>query len=219
MRSLLPTQTLGLLETIRNGASDEFKNRIPTATATSLKEWGTQLSENKQLFNEFVGLLVRIGKTIISSQSFNNPLAKFKKGELKYGETIQDIWIEIAESQGIFDPTGSNPLTRTKDDVQALYSHINRKDYYEKSISRQQLLNAFTTPERIGDFITEQMNSLYSGSEYDEYLCTLELLGNYKPFYELYEVPVLMIDDNNDKSSAEITQSKLTTLVKTMRKA
>ena len=216
MKSLLPTQTLALLATIRNGASDEFKNRIPVATANNLKEWGTQLAENKQLYNEFVGLLVRIGKVIISSQAFTNPLAKFKKGELKYGETIQDIWVEIAESIGVFDPTGANPLTRSKDDVIALYSHINRKDEYKKSISRQQLLNAFTSPERIGDFITEQMNSLYAGSEYDEYLCVLELLGAYKPFYEVYQVPALMDDDNN--SGVTITSSNLTQFVKTLRK-
>ena len=215
-KSLLPTQTLALLSSIRNSASDEFKNRVPVPTEKSIKEWGTQLAENKQLYNEFVGLLVRIGKVIISSQSYNNPLAKFKKGELKYGETIQDIWIEIAESVGVFDPTGANPLTRSKDDVQALYAHINRKDEYKKSISRQQLLNAFTSPERIGDFITEQMNSLYAGSEYDEYLCTLELLGSYKPFYEIYNVPVLMVDDNN--ASVTITSSNLSAFVKTLRK-
>lgn len=209
---LLPKQTLAMLNVIRDNASDDFKNRIPQATRDSIKTYGTGLRENPVLFNEFTGLLMRIGKTIISSQDYNNPLARFKKGQLPTGVTIQDIWVDIAQSEGVFDETGANPLGRRLSDVQALYYTRNRQDKYVKSISRQQLLDAFTSVERIGDMITNIMNSMYEGSEYDEYLLTKEMLGNFKPFYQYYSVP-----DFTD--STNLTSTNLATFVKTLRKA
>ena len=208
--TLLPSQTIGILNTIRSGASQAFQERFPEATAENLKDWSIGLKDRRELYNEFVGLLVRIGKVIIDSQSYQNELARFKKGELPYGSTIQDIWVDIATSEGVFDPAGSNPLGRRLSDVQALYVDVNRRDKYVKSISRPQLLNAFTSPERLGDFIMAQINALYSGAEYDEYLACKELLGNYAPFYQTYNVPDVFTTLNS---------SNLTALVKTMRKA
>lgn len=208
--TLLPTQTIALLNTIRNNASTAFQERIPAATQTNLKNWAVGLKDNKADYNEFVDLLVRIGKVIIDSQDYKNELARFKKGELPYGATIQNIWVDIASSEGAFDPTGSNPLGRRLSDVEALYVNVNRKDKYVKSISRPQLLSAFTSADKLGDFIMAQMNAIYSGAEYDEYLCTKELLGNYAPFYENYQVPDIF---------TTLNVTTLSGLVKTMRKA
>ena len=175
--TLLPTQTIALLNTIRNNASTAFQERIPSATQTNLKDWAVGLKDNKADYNEFVGLLVRIGKVIVDSQDYKNQLARFKKGELPYGATIQNIWVDIATSEGVFDPTGANPLGRRLSDVEALYVNVNRKDKYVKSISRPQLLNAFASADKLGDFVMAQMNAIYSGAEYDEYLCTKTLVS------------------------------------------
>lgn len=208
---LLPTQTLALLNAIRNDATDYYKERVPVATQESIKDYGASLQVDKKLFNEFVECLYgRIGLTIVGSQDYRNPLKKFKKGTLRFGDTIQDIFVDIATAEGIFDPTGSNPLSRKKDDVICYYHKIDRKDYYKKSISRQQLLSAFVSVEKIGDFISAQMNSLYSGAEYDEYLATIELLGQFKPFIQEYAVPDLL---------STINTSNLTGFIKTVKKA
>ena len=208
---LLPTQTLALLNAIRNNGTDNYKERVPVATQKNIKEYGVALAQKKELYNEFVDCLItRIGLTIIGSQDYTNPLKKFKKGQLALGDTIQDIFVDIATSEGVFDPTGSNPLSRKKDDVIAYYMTLERRDEYKKSISKQQLLNAFTSVNKIGDFISAQMNSLYSGAEYDEYLCTIELLGQFKPFVQEYAVPDLL---------STINTSNLTGFIKTVRKA
>ena len=208
--TLLPTQTIAMLNTIRTNASTLFQERIPQATKENLKDWAVGLKDHKDLYNEFVGLVVRIGKVIIGSQDYKNELARFKKGELPFGSTIQDIWVNIATSEGVFDPTGANPLGRRLSDVEALYVNVNRKDKYVKSISRPQLLSAFTSVEMLGDFIMAQMNAIYSGAEYDEYLCCKELLGNYAPFYQNYLVPDVF---------TTLNATNLTSLVKTIRKA
>ena len=208
---LTPTQTVGILNAVRIDATDYYKDRVPVATQKNIKEYGASLQKDKKLYNEFVECLSgRIGLTIVGSQDFTNPLKRFKKGLLRFGDTIQDIFVDIATAEGVFDPTGANPLGRRKDDVVCYYHKVDRKDKYVKSISRPQLLGAFTSAEKIGDFISAQMNALYAGAEYDEYLATIELLGQFKPFMQEYAVPDVM---------TTISTSNLTGLVKTLKKA
>lgn len=207
---LIPTQTISLLNAIRDYVSDDFKERVPVATEANIKEYGASLQNDKRLYNEFVDCLVgRIGMTIIGSQNFKNELAKFKKGQLPFGDTIQDVFVDVAKSEGVFDHDGANVLARTKDEAICYYHKVVRKDYYKKSISREQLLGAFLSVQKIGDFISAQFNSLYSGAEWDEYLATIELLGTFKPFMEEYAVPDLL---------TTINTTNLTGFVKTLRK-
>ena len=204
---LTNTQTLDLLNTLRNSATEQFKERIPEATQETLQEWAVGLKQYRDTYNEFIGLLVMIGRVIIKGQSFNNPLAFFKKGELPVGGKIEEIFVDIARSEGSFDEKGLNPLGRRAQDAECLFYQINRRDKYVKSISRPQIINAFNSIDKVGNFIAKQLNSMYAGSEYDEYLCYLNLLGLYAPFYQDYAVP---------EANGE---ANLKTIVKTMRKA
>lgn len=208
---LIPTQTIALLNAIRADASKDFQERVPVVTEANIKEYGASLQNDKRLYNEFVDCLIgRIGMTIIGSQNFKNNLAKFKKGQLPFGDTIQDVFVDVAKSEGVFDPDGANVLARSKDEAICYYHKVDRKNYYKKSISREQLLGAFLSVQKIGDFISAQFNSLYSGAEWDEYLATIELLGQFKPFVEEYAIPDLL---------STINTSNLTGFVKTLRKA
>ena len=118
---LTNTQTLDLLNTLRNSATEQFKERIPEATQETLQEWAVGLKQYRDTYNEFIGLLVMIGRVIIKGQSFNNPLAFFKKGELPVGGKIEEIFVDIARSEGSFDEKGLNPLGRRAQDAECLF--------------------------------------------------------------------------------------------------
>ena len=48
---LTNTQTLDLLNTLRNSATEQFKERIPEATKETLQEWAVGLSTEIHIMN------------------------------------------------------------------------------------------------------------------------------------------------------------------------
>ena len=89
-----------VLNGIRNGASPQYKSLVPVASSDPdvIKSIGVVLTTNPNLANEFLSALVnRIGRVILTSKLFTNPIASFKKGMLDFGETIEEIFVDIAE--------------------------------------------------------------------------------------------------------------------------
>jgi len=136
-----------------------------------------------------------------------NRLASFKRGELPYGTTIEDIFVEMAQSEGAFDPTGANPLGRRQSDIKVMYHSQNRKDSYAVSISKVQVKGAFMKADGVEDLLSKIINSVYSGATQDEFLIMKEMLASYKPNYYDYGVTAI-----TDEASARA-------FVRTVRKA
>ena len=96
----LTNSAVDVLNVIRNNASVDFKNYVPIATADadSIRTIGAIIMDNPSLQNEFLSALVnRIGLVIVTSKMYSNPLAVLKKGVLEYGETIEEIFVNIAK--------------------------------------------------------------------------------------------------------------------------
>jgi len=92
-------KTSTLLNAIRNGASAEYKARIPEATAQNLAEVGTAILEFEATRNEFIYAIVnKIGMSIIKDKAFTNPLKEFKRGMLEDGETIEEIFVNLIKA-------------------------------------------------------------------------------------------------------------------------
>lgn len=185
-------QTIAILNAIRADASAEYAARIPEATRENITAVGNAILTHVPLTNEFTGTLInKIGKTIISSKMASNRLKPFKKGELPFGDTIEDIFVEIAAAEGAYDPEGTNPLGRRTPDVKVLYHSENRQDYYAASISTVQLKKAFLSGEGVDTLLGAIINSIYSGDEYDEYILTKQLLGDYEANYCDYGITAI----------------------------
>jgi phage-related minor tail protein len=87
-----------VLNAIRNSATQNYQNYVPKATANadSIREIGAIIMDNVALQNEFTNALVnRIGKVIVTSKSYQNSLRMFKKGMLEFGETIEEVFVEL----------------------------------------------------------------------------------------------------------------------------
>ena len=96
-----------VLNAVRNGASTDYQEAVPYATneAEVIRKIGAILLDNPIFYNEFLnGLVNRIGKVIFASdQYWENPLGWVNKGVLDYGETVEDIFVDIAKPHQ-FDP-------------------------------------------------------------------------------------------------------------------
>lgn len=173
----MAVSSIDLLNTMRSNASPEYQDRIPVATQDNLQQIGSLLTSMgyENTYSEWVGLIGKIALTIFTSRSYQNPLRLLKKGRLPLGETIEEIFIQMAKAKE-FDPEGTDPLARVLPDGVSLYHQNSFFHTYTASISRAQVINAFTSEGTLDRFFVEVVNSLYSGYEQDEYLMTKQLI-------------------------------------------
>lgn len=171
---LTTTNTVSILNAIRNSASVNYRSNVPAATmdVSSIRTIGaTLLDEYPALKNEFIDLLNRIGRVILNNNYFYNPLAPFKKGMLEYGETVEEIFVAIANIQQ-FNPevAESEVEKRVIPDASSAFHTLNYQKFYKVTISDYELRNAFLSFEGVYDLIERIINSMLQGAEYDEFL-------------------------------------------------
>lgn len=122
--------------------------------------------------NAFVNALVnRIGFVIISSKMYTNPWSVFKKGRLEFGETVEEIFVNLAKPYQ-FSPSKAEQdvFKRTIPDVRAAFHTMNFQKYYPITVSDDQLRQAFLSWQGISDLIAAIVESVYASAQTDEYL-------------------------------------------------
>ena len=169
----LTNSSVDILNAIRNNASTNYRDYVPQATADSdsIKEIGAVIMDFPALQNEFLSALVnRIGKVILTSKSYDNPWAIFKKGMLEFGESIEEVFVNIAKPFQ-FDPhvAESNVFKREIPDVRSAFHIMNYQKFYKATISNDQLRQAFMSIDGITDLIAKIVDAMYTGANYDEF--------------------------------------------------
>lgn len=202
----LTNSSVDILNAIRNNASVNYKEYVPVATADAdvIRTIGAVLVDSPQLQNEFITALInRIGKVIVTSKLYDNPWAVFKKGILDYGETIEEIFVDIAEPFN-YDPetAETNVFKRQIPNVRSAFHVVNYEKFYKDTIQRRELEKAFLSINSVGDFISKIIDSMYTGANYDEYQTMKYLLA--KRIYDglLYPEQISAVTDANMKSIA-----------------
>lgn len=168
----LRASNVDILNAIRPFMSSTFQERVPVATQENMADVANPILNFEGYRNEFLDALMnRIGRVWISSKSYENPLRMFKKGMLEWGESIEEIFVNIARAQQ-YDPSVAETevFKREIPDVQAAFHRMNYQNFYKTTISNEQLRQAFLTEYGISDLITKIVESLYTGSEFDEFL-------------------------------------------------
>lgn len=170
---ILTNSTVDILNAIRNNASINYKDYVPQATADSdsIRAIGAVIMDYPALQNEFLSALVnRIGRVILTSKSYDNPWAMFKKGMLEFGESIEEVFVNIAKPFQ-YDPqvAESNVFKREIPDVRSAFHIMNYQKFYKATISNDQLRQAFLSIDGITDLIAKIVDAMYTGANYDEF--------------------------------------------------
>ena len=191
--------SIEILNNIRLNASVDYQDRIPQATRENIASIGNALQTYSLLQNEFCeALFNKIGKTIIEQKLFKNKLARFKQGTIMDQKDVEEIFIEMAKSEGTYDPKGPNPLGRRDyPDVKTIYHRMNRQDYYCVSVGDLDFRRVFQSEDQLDAFIKGFIQSIYSGAEYDEWVAMKELIATYDGYY-LYQVESLGVDSGGE---------------------
>lgn len=200
-QTMLNANSVEILNTIRNSATPYYKQMIPQAKANtgSIRQIGNIMMNYEPLQNEFLSALYnRIGRVIITSKMYYNPWAPFKKGLMELGETVEEIFVNIAKAHTFNPETAeTNFMKREIPDVRAAFHTMNYQKFYKATISNDQLRQAFLSWQGITDLIAKIVDAMYTAHNYDEfqvmkYMLARNILNGY-----LYPVTVAQVDKEN----------------------
>lgn len=169
---------VNILNTIRDNASDIYRERIPEATRNNIESIQEAMTdpENAVVTNEFMSTLLNmIIKQVIIAKNFSNPLKSLKKGKKPLGDTIEEIYNNFIKAN-VYDQTGANLLKRNLPDTKTVFHRMNRQDTYPVTVSPEALFKAFASYDKLQSYIGDIINQLYNSSELDEFVLMKELI-------------------------------------------
>lgn len=223
----LTASAADVVNSIRSEVGGTFADQVPAAInegqalsdgtiATremalgTLRQIGDVITTFQPLANAFLSALVnRIGRVIINSKMYSNPWAGFKRGLLEYGETIEELFVNIVQAQD-FDPeTAENEVFKRKiPDVRSAFHTMNYQKFYKTTVSNDQLRQAFLSFEGISDLIEKITEALYTSANYDEYLVMKYMLC-YAMEHGAFH-PVTIVQPTAANSNSVVTTLKAT---------
>lgn len=178
--------------------------RIPDDTR-ALHNIGNFIMSYEPYMNAYLNALVnRIGLTLITSRMWADPWAQFSRGKLEYGETVQEIFANIAKPHS-YDPqtAETDVFKREIPDVRAAFHSMDWQKFYKTTISNDQLRQAFLSFAMQTQMIAAIVDSLYTSLNLDMYLTKKYMLCREALNGGLYVVTTAAISgDGSDLTDA-----------------
>jgi hypothetical protein len=175
----LNARTIDILNTIRANASAEYQSLVPEVkSATDIPRVGEVLYGYPAMANQFIAALVnRIALVRVKSATFNNAYANLKKGYLEFGETVEEVFVNIAKAREFSaEKAEAREFKRTLPDVRSAFHTMNWRVQYPVTIQNDDLRMAFTSITGVEELIAKMVDSVTTASEYDEFLLFKYLL-------------------------------------------
>ena len=207
-QSILNASTIDILNVIRQNASYDYQQNVPVVEkATQIPQVGEIICGTPALANQFLNALVnRIALVRAQSVTFNNPYSRLKKGYLEFGETVEDIFVNIAKVVE-YDPDKGEgrEFKRSLPDVRSQFHIMNWRVMYPVTIQDEDLRRAFLSEQGVTDLIAKIVESVYTAAEYDEFLLFKYLIIKAVTKGQMYPVSV---DDSKMSNYATAFRSK-----------
>ena len=169
----LNATTLDILNVIRANASSEYRDLVPKVTQEKdIPVVGDILLGHPALANQFLNALMnRIAVVRAKSAFFNNPYKELKKGFLEYGETIEEVFVNIVKAREFsVEKAEEREFKRSLPDVRAAFHVMNFRCQYPITIQEYDLHQAFLDADGVTGLIAQMLQAPYTSAEYDEFL-------------------------------------------------
>lgn len=198
----LNASTIDILNTIRANASYEYQSSVPVVeTEVDIPKVGEIIYGYPAFANQFLTALInRIALVRIKSANFNNMYADLKKGYLENGETVEEVFVQIAKAREFSaEKAAQREFKRTLPDVRTAFHTMNWRVQYPVTIQDEDLRMAFTSMDGVQDLIARIVDAVYTANEYDEFLLFKYLMIKAIAHGKMYPVAV---DASDIKNSA-----------------
>ena len=201
----LNASTINILNTIRANAGLEYQSLVPQIDSVEgIAAVGDVIYGYPAIANQFLNALMnRIALVLVRSANFYNPFKPLKKGTLSYGETIEEVFVEIAKAREFnVEKAEAREFKRVLPIVKAAFHVINWDVQYPTTIQMDELRRAFTSENGVTDMIARIVDAIYRAVEYDEYLLFKYLLIKGRARQEIKEVTIGNATTDADKNAA-----------------
>lgn len=180
-----------ILDKVRTKGTDDYQQRIPSATQTGVANTMRYLFDpmNRQYLNDCVWSMVnRIGLTVMAQNApFENPLSVFKKENLYWGSTVQEIAVKWIKAHGYKDDA-EELLKMHRPEAAVWFYEMNRRDQYPISWTDDELRQAFVDDFGLNRFVAQIMETPRNSDNYDEMNIMLALIRHYEQNLGFYKV-------------------------------
>lgn len=210
------------LRMIRDGASLDYQMCVPDATKADLNTVWSALQGDRKLLNEFAhGLVNRIGREVVRSKVWTNPLKEFKSEQLYMGASIREIGAGLVKAQSYSadkDTTEKDLLGQAVPDIVQELHHINRQDKYKVTVNDAVLRRAFVPSQGGFDSVfNEILRAPIISDEWDEFLIICKLFSIYEKNHEFYKINVPDVSNlDSTGADARLTLRKLRAAARTL---
>lgn len=203
-RVALSGNAYDILNVIRENASINYREYVPEVqSVTDIQTIGNIFMNYVDLRNEFVDTLVnRIAFTLIKSRLYRNPLALLKSGIMEYGESIEEIFVDLVKPHE-FDPAVAEKdfMKMEKSELKTAFHAVNFRKFYKVTVSNEQLQSAFLNESGVLNLINTIIESVYASANYDEFLVMKYVLATNILNGRLYPVAVSANDSDTQKNA------------------
>lgn len=200
----LTASSVDIFNAIRNSASANYQDYVPVANPSqeSVREIGAIIMNYNALQNEFLNALInRIALTVINSKLYRNPWSAFKRGILALGESIEEIFVNIAQPFKYDPAVAENKVfQREIPDVRAAFHYLNYQKFYKQTIQNNSLRQAFLSWNAVTDLISKIVEAMYTAANYDEFQVMKYLLARNILNGRLYAKKVPATEPSNMKA-------------------
>lgn len=210
--STLNASTLDIINTIRANASAEYQSLVPQITSTKeIPKVGEVLYGYPAMANQFLTALInRIALVRVKSATFNNAYANLKKGYLEFGETVEEVFVQIAKAREFSaEKAEAREFKRTIPDVRTALHVMNLRLQYPVTVQDEDLRMAFLSANGVQDLIAKIVDSVLVASEYDEFLLFKYMIIKAVAHGKMYPVAVDPSDIHNSAKAFRGVSNKL----------
>ena len=204
----MATDNYTILHDIWMRGTNDYQQRIPEPTQNNIDKTMGALFDpmNQNYFNQFMdALIMRIGTTYVHQQSFTNPLREFKKPQMIYGSTIQEMIPKWIRAHSYIDDA-EDVFKMARPDARVWYHSQNRRDRYDITINDVELRTAFTDSNGLNKLVASIMQVPINSDEYDEYRIMMQLIAQYEHKWGFYK-HALSAAPSDESTGKEFLQS------------
>lgn len=165
--------------------SDVLKNALGDMRANgedpaSLRQIGQVLDSLPKYRNAFqVGLWNMVGMILVNNMYWKNDewVRKTLKGTLEVGDSIEDIWVEVATPEQYYANGASTLTDFKKAEILSRFHVLNYQKKYQRTVSRKDFRQAFFSFSGVYDLVMRIVDTMYNGARWDYFLACKYLLA------------------------------------------
>lgn len=177
-------------------------------TSLSTAEGSTYIAKA----NEFLSALYnKVIYSRVFRMDFTNPFKKYDGFPIKFGDTIENIFVEIPKGYK-YNKNAENPFSRVNPVVKALYASINYEMQYKNTIYDSLLRRACLSEYGFMNLIDSILAQLQKAVEIDEYFATIFSIARADNFADGIEE--LTKGANDTETGAIVTKKIVNTVSK-----